>query len=728
MSYVPITSSNYSRVHADWIQLPDSGPPLRSQSVPRNGLPAAHTLPEPNAAEHDSLLDANPTNGSRALIGTTTVQHGDGNKYAKQHTEKTSKQMAGEWRPYSLRPAFLGSMALISIALAIALAALCWYSIKHNGLQEDRDTPGLLAARRYLPTVLAVFFTQALVIIANDIKRTEPFARLAHSEQPEIEHTLLFTPKAWWSTIREGLVRKRNSGKINWVLVLSSMTTGISILALSTLSSSLLASEQVILRSNVSMKRFNPFPITIKPRRQANFHATSGFLFNASTSMWVSDDYVVSPFGTTDLHNHPDFLPEGTWKMETKVLQMESQCRKMHFGKFTTLNTSAVIELYHPPGAHVVYNSASPKVYESGWVTQNNSRMYSGFTLDSDDGCHIQVVASLASRQDHRIVEYGGVFWTNLSSSYITYNQWAEGRGSPVFSRSTEWSPMDAGLMLDFSNECMGHSLLMVTTPWAPDRKRTMTTEGFQVRAELCTSQYFEAMTNVTASVTSDVRQISMDKDKLRGARSEISNDLLDLDMIEQLTYGRAGLDYVDLARTLSSNWAYEGLSEALAALYSFDNDAMVHNNTFAEEGARLHKRFFGELVLSAMTEQRPADLKAFTAQRTQVEQRIVVVIEAAVTLSVLLLLLSCYLLFLYLTQSSKRRPLNLDSDPSTSFGIGAYMQRNSSLRRLIETAQHMPSLTREPQLAESTEYARYQADKTPHVTVKGYTGTIWML
>lgn len=723
MSYMPLTASHGSRVNG---ALPNFRSLPQPQSVPSDRPPAAYTLPEQHTAEHDSLLDATVTNDLRSLNGTTTIiQRDNGDGHEGQKMETASRLTAGDWRPYSLRPVFLGSMALVSILLAITLAVLCWYSIKHNGLQKDTDTAGLLTVRRYLPTVLAVFFTQVLVIISNDIKRTEPFARLARSEQSNVENTLLFTPKAWWSTIIEGLRRKRNSGKTNWVLVLSSLTTGISILALSTLSSSLLASEQVVLRSNVNMKRFNPFSIALKPRRQAYFHATSGFLFNASTSMWVSDDYVVSPFGTTDLHQYPDFLPEGTWEMETKVLQMDSDCREMRFGKFAALNTSGVIERYHPPGPAMIYNSASPELYQSGWENVSNSRVYQGFTLDSDEGCHIQIVASIATRQDHRLVENGGVFWTNLSSSYITYDQWAQGRGTPVFQRVTEWSPMNAGLMLNFSKECIGHNLLMVTTPWAERLKRTMTKEGFKVRAELCTPRYFEAVTNVTASVAPGARQITLDGHKLRDARSEISSDLLDLETIQKLTFGRSRLDYLDLAKTLTSNSAYEGLSEALAALYSFNNEAMIGNDTFAEEAARLHRRFFGELVLSAMTEQQPAALKASMAQKTLVEKRIVVVIEVAVTLSILLFLFSCYLLFLCLVQSSSRRPLNLDSDPATTFGIGAYMQRNPYIHKMLGIAQRASSHTAKPQPNHSTEYSGYQLDETPHVTVQGYTGTV---
>lgn len=616
-------------------------------------------------------------------------------------------------------------MAVISMALAITLAILCWYSVHNHGLRQDTDTPGLLIVRRYLPTILAVFFTQAMVMISNDIKRTEPFARLARSEQFDVEHTLLYTSKAWWSTFREGCVRKRNLGKVNWILALSSLATGISILALSSLSSSLLAAEQVALRSNVDMQRFDPFPMTLEPRRQVYFHTTSGFLFNASTSMWVSDDYVVSPFGTADLQNYPDFLPEGNWEMETKVLQMESNCTKMQFGEFVTDTRNQSTEVYDPPGAHTGDNSASNEVFQSGFVNQSNARPWQGFTLDSDDGCHIRLLATIVARNSHRMIRNGGLYWTNLSSSYITYDEWAKDRGYPVFSRAKEWSPLDLGLTFDFSDTCIGRNLLMVTTPWEKGQNRTMQTEGFQVRAELCKPRYFETITNVTASVTSDAKKVSLDVDGLRNFRSEVSNDRLDIEKIQEVTFGRQKLDYLNRANTLGSGWAYEGVSEALSAFYSSSITTMLESNTLAVEAARLSSRLFNELVFSGMTEQQSAALKSFPAQSTRLERRLVVVTETAATLSVLLFLFSCYLLFLCITGPSHRRPLCLDSDPATAFAAGAYMQQNPHIHQLLDKAQTSTTGRGQLGLTESTEYKGYHADKTPSVTTKGYTGML---
>ncbi|KAJ8110327.1 hypothetical protein OPT61_g6806 [Boeremia exigua] len=735
MSHLLTAARRSSKSSGAWAELPhNNAPPSQfladgtettRESYQRDSIyhnPNIAPDPVTRRAEHQALLHAPATNEPRTRDETTITQQNSEGAHPAQHNDIGTEHPAGDWRPYSLRPAFLGSMALVSLVLAITLAVLCWVSVKNNGLRHDTDTAGLLMARRYLPTILAVFFTQGLVIVANDIKRTEPFARLARSDDLDVKHTLLYRPKPWWSMIREGSVRQRNAGQIGWILVISSLATGMSILAVSALSSSLLASEPVVVRSTIDLQRFVPAPIALEPRQQVYFHTTSSFLFNASNSMWVSDDYVVSPFGATDLHNYPDFLPEGNWEMETKVLQMESSCKQMQFSGFEAIKRNATTEYYYPPGANIAYHSPSYNYFKNGFRNVSNSRNWQGFALDSEDGCHIQVLAAISSQQEHRIVRDGGLFWTNLSSSYITYDQWAKGRGLPVFSRAKEWSPSDTGLIFDFSDDCVGRNLIMVTTPWSGDNDLEIHKEDIQVRAELCTPQYFEAMTNVTASVTSDTRRIFLDEDHIRSHRVEVSGDLLDVDVVQQLTFGRDELGYLNRATALKRNLDFEGLSEALSAPFSFDIETMLHNSTLPDEAIRLSKRFFGELLISSMTEQQPKVLQSSKGLGTRIERRIVVVTEAAATLSVLLLLFSCYLLYLCFAGASRRRPLKLSSDPATLVGCGTYLQQNHKLSGLLGTAQAHRTQSDQTDFSESTQYLGHRLDKAPQVGVKGYT------
>jgi hypothetical protein len=138
----------------------------------------------------------------------------------------------------------------------------------------------------------------------------------------DMKHTISYVPKPWWKTLRKGLAKNRNGGRVGWVLVFSSLATGISLLTISTLSSSLLATESVVLKSSPNLKRFalgQDEKTPLIPSREAYSHTTSRFLFNVSTSMWVSDFKVTLPFGPPDLETYPDYLPDGEWKTESYV-------------------------------------------------------------------------------------------------------------------------------------------------------------------------------------------------------------------------------------------------------------------------------------------------------------------------------------------------------------------------------------------------------------------------
>ena len=88
----------------------------------------------------------------------------------------------------------------MSLILGIALACICWYSKKNHGLGQDDGSSAILFGWRFTPTLVAVFYTQMVVILFEDSKRTEPFARLANAPPggAAAYGTILQTPKAWY--------------------------------------------------------------------------------------------------------------------------------------------------------------------------------------------------------------------------------------------------------------------------------------------------------------------------------------------------------------------------------------------------------------------------------------------------------------------------------------------------------------------------------------------------
>jgi hypothetical protein len=113
----------------------------------------------------------------------------------------------GSWLPSTFRWYFLLVPMTTTATLGIAISLLIWYSQHHYGIGTDNGSSAILFGWRFTPTLLAVLYTQMTVILFEDAKRTEPFARLAQapSEGVSAYGTVLQTPRAWWAIFLDAL-------------------------------------------------------------------------------------------------------------------------------------------------------------------------------------------------------------------------------------------------------------------------------------------------------------------------------------------------------------------------------------------------------------------------------------------------------------------------------------------------------------------------------------------
>jgi hypothetical protein len=726
MSHSNTTAANVSETsatRATWSALPtldtssNFDVPDRNVSLATDDTDSLRALPSPALATEHLLAenDGYPQQSSDHVRATSSSQYEDAERYSydvdrssvdeqsnylshashyssshtsralspssSRHGRGVSQRSSAEWLPYTLRKAFLLSMAAASLALSIALVTLYWASTRNQGLRNDADSTGLLAAQRYLPTVCAVFFTQALVMISVDIKRTVPFQRLSGHRLEEIhpQHTWMYTSMPWWKALGDGFMKSRNDGRVGWMLVFSSLATGLSVLSVSALSSSLITTEPVAINNSRAFRRFAPNQdgsIHLLPRRETYLHATSNFLFNASTSMWILDSQVVLPFGPDDMKQYPDFLPDGEWRAESRAYQMESSCTTMTLESLRLINRTYVFEW----DGQTTLNSRA----NSSWITPRNYTVddqLPSFNLRSDDGCRIQLHAN-SGRSIHRLVEDGGLLWTNLSASHVTWDQFTIDLGTPPFLRYSDWSPISDGIEFEFTNKCIGRNLILVTTPWIT-KSISSSPEGFlenfKARAEIRTPKYYESIVSVTAKVSPDARQLLVEESYTKSHRAELSVHALDKDYMDELAFKGNKINYVARAPVLRAHWTFEGLEESLSTLYSFDTSSMLANSTLTSQAARLHSRLFNELVLSSVAGAPTPNLEATQALSTITAQRIFVVVATALPLSILLFLPFIYLCYLSWGVAARRRPLNLSTDPATAIGTAVYLRDHLS-------------------------------------------------
>jgi hypothetical protein len=116
-------------------------------------------------------------------------------------------------------------------------------------------------------------------------------------------------------------------------------------------------------------------------------------------------------------------------------------------------------------------------------------------------------------------------------------------------------------------------------------------------------------------------------------------------------------------------------MEETLAALYSFNTTLMLADPHLTDRSVKLRSRLFNELVLSSVVEAQRPILEEVQVTSTATARRITVAATAAVPLSVLLFLLFCYLCYLSWVAAVQRRPLDLSTDPATTFGMAVYLQ-----------------------------------------------------
>jgi hypothetical protein len=588
-----------------------------------------------------------------------------------------------EWLPYTLRPLFLGIVATFALALSITLVVLCWHSSRNNGLGDDDGSASLLFAWRYRPTIIAVLFTLSMVMIFEDVIRTEPFARLAHPTSVDAKHTFLYKPKSWYKTMTEGFSRQHTTDHV--LLVMSSLATGLTILVLSTLSSSLLVTQEVVAPGTADLTRFasgKDGTIELEPRRDTYFHTTSGYVYNASTSMWVSDTHVVLPFNTPASEKSNGSLPNGLWEAETRVLQMESECVPLTLGRFQTMD----IQYYHQTDnltftyMSTLYNKKYP------FVSILVNETIDGFSLQAEDGCTINIGALSGTE----MAAGGGVMWSNLSSTHVSWAQFAADAGNMPVSSDLQWSPLWETALIDFSTECIGRNMLLVTGPW-----RRLSASGysywnnFKLRAELCTPKYYEATLPVNASISPTAQTVSFDKNNFAKRRRVVGKERLDLEGIEHFTFRGNRPDYLTKSNIYVKSTGNEGLTEALLSGAKFNYTSLINDEKLPARAARLRSRFFNELMLTSVTEQNSPIMEDVKARWVVLRRRILVVQEIAISLAVLLFVLTVYLLVLAREVSVRRRPLHLLADPATTIGLATYLNSNKDLVRNLSLDLH---------------------------------------
>jgi hypothetical protein len=492
---------------------------------------------------------------------------------------------------------------------------------------------------RFVPTLIAVFYTQLTTMMFDDAKRTEPFARLARPGDviPQASHTLLETPREWYKTLAHGFRKEKNGGKRSWVIILACLINVLAFMGISPLSSALLDPEEIHIRKTMRMNRLAPKEGTnIQPiaERDTYFRTTGAVLQDVETSAWISDEYSVLPFwpsaSTESLWDRHLTPRSQTWRAETMVYRTDLRCSKLEFKGADATNSSDGITDF--------------------------------IFLESAKGCQYNLTFSWKRSTDDLLFS-----WSALDD--IAYKS----------------SDLKDILTASYNDNCDGNEVIIVSKRGLNDSEnylsslatnnvlRNQTSAGY-----MCRSGYTMATIPVIASVSQTDFKIDIDTELFRKSQQDVPETLMNRSQFSDLLRNREWYSYIPSPAIIAEeSWLalqgqeslFSGAAALLATKYNFNDAEMFDDASLPEKAASIRRRHFGEVLRTSLEAQDTSKIEDIVAEVTSFERRILVRLEAAVILSTLFF--SSFLMFLVVIWSSRlsRRPLNLRHDPATVLG-----------------------------------------------------------
>jgi Protein of unknown function (DUF3433) len=558
------------------------------------------------------------------------------------------RPIESSWLPRTLTRPYLIFLIVLALGLSLLIALLTWRSIVCYGLGNDNGSSTLLFGWRFSPTLVAVLYVLLTAMLLDDVKRTEPYARLSQKSGAEATYTLLQSPGAWWNALIDSLTKKKNNGRRSWILLGASLVNIAGFLAISPLSSALLAPEDLLVPEQTSFNRIAAFgnaPLHIAADDAIYFRTISNLLQNLTTTAWLMNDYAILPFWPSSMNRIPlgaSLSPlQQQWRGETTVFRADLDCVPMVLS-----------------GTGLSHNHDAKDLDPWPFIT-----------LESTDGC----VYHLVLESGWQLVPLGGGSWSKVSNF-----------SAPIWDDSPQFNMME----LKTTKQCQQREIILVSTAWpnVSDLGWLNTTHFepiLQAMGQVCSPSYYMANVTITASTANTSTVLSFDEALFSQSKVPIIPSFIDVGSFQDLF--------------LNPNWttklyppnygtrpATGGPLVSLAAMYNFDTSAMIADKNLLANALRVKRRFFGEILQTSFVSIGGQATTSIQGEIVNVRRRIVVNTGIAIALSSLLLI-SGLVLFLILISSPQKRTLNLFHDPATAMAAASLIANDPNTRSCLE-------------------------------------------
>jgi hypothetical protein len=614
-------------------------------------------------------------------------------------TGRSSTFEKGSWLPFTLQWYYLIVPTILSLLFGGVLVYLSILSRQNHGIGPDNGSSAILFGWRFMPTLVAVLYAQMTVILFEDAKRSEPFARLATAPAggASAYGTLLQTPRAWWSIFIDVCFRRKRIGHTSWTLICAAFINVIALLAISPLSSAFLTSEEILVPKSIEFSRIVPkanTQIPMIPSRDTYYRTMNAVMRNVTTSAWLNDTSLTFPFWPTS--ESAQFGPKlsssyAGWTAETTSLQSKHRCQDM------TLKSAEI----------------APKRYSGVYVMQgygplNGTEPMATFVLESDDECRYELsvhpAADLASR--------GGVTWSNASTFLPT------DRGIlPLFGRVfvSNMTSTDIWSRVNASGQCRGRDIIIASTPftlpqprdpsgapWVAYNATYVRSPKFRMRALLCDFEYRISTQTIKAAISGNSGKILSTPAKVPDAYREVPNSLINIPQFQDKSTQDEWISYFDsksiyAGQEEGSIPGFSGMAPLLGVVSGFNVTTIIDDPDLGNRIGSMKSRYFMEMLMNTFTNPGLVESDTVLGEATVVETRVVVVTEIGITIAALFFASSVLLVIVFWSSRLCRRPLNLRSDPASTVGVGLMFNRRlaqSSTIKSIHAASRVDSYT----------------------------------
>ncbi|KAI0527709.1 hypothetical protein F5B22DRAFT_15 [Xylaria bambusicola] len=189
------------------------------------------------------------------------------------------------WLPYTLRWPCLVATFVFTCLLGIAVTVVHSISWRNSGLVTDDGSGIVQIGSKFAPTLLATIYVFLASILLDDVKRTEPFARLSSPFGAQADLSISWTADAWWDALFSSLPSRRKN--TSWAMLCATLAFVLGFLIISPPSSSLIVSQTIVLTQETKLLQLNikpSIPIHAKASSETFYRTIGSVLQNVTTS------------------------------------------------------------------------------------------------------------------------------------------------------------------------------------------------------------------------------------------------------------------------------------------------------------------------------------------------------------------------------------------------------------------------------------------------------------